>query len=107
MELKEFVKEKGTKKDWLALWAVFVGFYVVIVIELLLSLDKWQDDLITGLGVFLGWSSYTVLFFSMKLQGVRRRICKRNGICDYKDEEIADLEERIRRLENDTRRRYD
>lgn len=101
MELKEFIKEKGTKKDWLAMWAVFVGFYVVIVIELLLSLGKWQDDLITGLGVFLGFSSYTVLFFSTKLQGVRRRICKRNGICDYKDEEIAELEERIRRLEND------
>lgn len=107
MELKEFIKEKGTKKDWLAMWAVFLGFYVAVTIELLLSLGKWQDDLITGLGVFLGLSSYTILLFSMQLQTVKRRVCNRNGICKYNDEEIAELEERIKRLENDKSRRYD
>ena len=107
MEIKEFVKENGTKKDWQTLWAVYIGFYVVISIELLLSLDRWQDDMITAMGLFLGFGSYTVLFFSLLLNKIRRGIYKRHGIKDYRDEEIAELEERIRRLENDKSRRYD
>lgn len=106
MEIKQLIKEKGTKEDWNHFLLTYCIFFGALAAVLYAILQVWSNDIVTAVCLYFGVGAYLTLFCSMELNKIRRRIYKRHGIPDYKDEEIAELEERIRRLEmeNDKRR---
>ena len=109
MKIYELIKEKGTKDDRIQFILIHIVFIAINAFGIGIMCVEWDVNQYPGtvLCGYLGCASFGLLWTSCQLSDLRRKIYKRYGIKDYRDEEIAELEERIRRLENDKSRRYD
>ena len=108
MKIYQLVKEKGIKDDRTQFILIHIAFIAINAFGLGIMCVEWDINQYPGtvLCGYLGCASFGVLWAGCQFSDLKRKICKRNGIKDYRDEEIAELEERIRRLENDNSRRY-
>lgn len=103
MKIYQLVKEKGIKEDRIQFFLIHIAFIAINAFGLGIMCVEWDINQYPGtvLCGYLGCASFGLLWASCQLADLRRKIYKRHGIQDYRDEEIAELEERIRRLEND------
>ena len=108
MKIYQLVKEKGIKDDRIQFILIQIAFIAINAFGLGIMCVEWDINQYPGtvLCGYLGCASFGLLWASCQLADLRRKIYKRHGIKDYRDEEIAELEERIRCLENDKSRRW-
>ena len=109
MKIRQLIKEKGTKDDRIQYILIHIAFIAINAFGIGIMCVEWDINQYPGTVIcgYLGCASFGVLWAACQLSDLRKKIYKRNGIKDYRDEEIAELEKRIRRLENDKSRRYD
>ena len=108
MKIYQLVKQKGIKDDRIQFILIQIAFIAINAFGLGIMCVEWDINQYPGtvLCGYLGCASFGFLWTSCQLADLRRKIYKRHGIKDYRDEEIAELEERIRCLENDKSRRW-
>ena len=109
MKIEQILKKYGTKNDRIQYCFYQLCFLIVAMGGVMLTVITCDVNQYIGLtiGAMLGYGSFALLFIAVGMSDLERNILKRNGIKSYSDEDLAELEERIRCLENDKSRRYD